>query len=83
MMDSIDEKTTVTTKRSTVIKLTGKQIVDLLRETKKIPDTAIVEFRVPGGGDWSNMTVDVTNNNPIIVSYDVTAITQEGSDVQD
>lgn len=59
---------------TTEIKLSGQDIIDLLRVSK--PElfgditTAKVTFRVPGGGDYSNMTLDIEESDPIHVRID-------------
>lgn len=46
---------------------------DLLNMVRKaghvIPDDALVEFYVPGGGDWSNTAIDIDESNPISISW--------------
>jgi len=53
-----------TTKRHTII-LSGEDITELLG----VPEDASVSFDVPGGGDWSNMTIGIDCDLPITVSY--------------
>lgn len=40
----------------------------------KIPDKAVVRiyFAVPGGGDWSNIDIDIDAKNPIRVEWRLT-----------
>jgi hypothetical protein len=71
-------KTTITTKTTTVLKLTEKDIIEFL-EFKNIAlknKIVAVEFRVPGGGDWSNTTLEISENYPIFVKI-------EGSTVEE
>jgi len=34
-----------------------------------IPDSATLYFSVPGGGDWSNTTINICEENPISVEW--------------
>jgi hypothetical protein len=59
---TVTRKTTVTTKQ-----LNAKDIVELYCASKGIdPNTVACKavFVVPGGGDWSNQTIDL-NEHPI------------------
>ncbi len=65
---------TTTIKKSTQIKITGSDIFKLLQSTGEIPESVEalqvhVCFQVPGGGDWSNTSVDITSGDLIIVSW--------------
>jgi len=67
-----------TTKRSvttTTIKLTREDIVAAVRTAfclVDLPDDAKVSFVSPRGGDWSGMTIDVDEDNPVSVTYRTT-----------
>jgi hypothetical protein len=63
----IDEKT-ITTKTSTM-KLSGENIITLLKRCKIIGENASADitFHVPGGGDYSNMKLDIDEENSIHV----------------
>lgn len=54
------------------ITLDRDALLKLLREQLHIPENADVYFQVPGGGDWSNTSVDVDDENPIHVKWTVT-----------
>lgn len=43
------------------------ELAAFLRQTIEIPEGATVVFKikVPGGGDYSNMTLDVTDEEPL------------------
>jgi hypothetical protein len=55
--------------------LTGADIIDILNtrlsETNGpvIPDNAQVTFTTPGGGNWSNMEIDVDKGTPVTISW--------------
>ena len=56
------------------IKLSGKEIIELLNQsgeyhTDEIPSDANVTFTVPGGADWSHMSLEV-DEYPIEVSWE-------------
>lgn len=53
------------------LEISGKQLIDLLRYyNTDIPVNATVQFRVPSGGDWSGMDVDVDKDSPVRVVYE-------------
>ncbi len=65
---------TTTIEKHNQIKMTHSDIVRLLKNTGEIPESmeahqVDVYFQVPGGGDWSNTSVDITSGDPIIVSW--------------
>lgn len=66
----IKVKTVTTVDRTLRIELTRDDILRLLRaDGYKIPNDADVEFRVPGGGDWSNMDVGIDEENPVSIRW--------------
>ena len=71
---------TVTT-RTFELQLNGRDIIDCVRQELKaqgghniadLPDNAEVTFYVPGGGDWSNTSIDITDEYPIRISWKIT-----------
>lgn len=64
-------KSTSETEGVKVISLTGQDIINLLfakaGEMLKF-DESSVKFHVPGGGDYSNMDLDITEEDPIVVT---------------
>lgn len=64
-MDIKISSTTITTNR---LELGRKELLKLLPE---IPATADIYISIPGGGDWSNMDLDVTTEHPIVVTWKV------------
>lgn len=65
-------KVTVNSTKVTVYTLNGQDILDLLIHAGIIPlsDAARliqIQFDVPGGGDYSNTTIDIDNENPVAV----------------
>lgn len=64
-------RTRSTTITEQVYNLTGADIVGLLIERGDLLESqrgAEVTFTVPGGGDWSNSTIDVDADNPVVVT---------------
>ncbi len=55
------KKLSTKTSSKTVYKITASDIIEALRKTGKIPKNGNCElvFCVPGGGDYSNMELDV------------------------
>lgn len=41
----------------------------LVQTGYKIPEGASIIFTVPGGGDWSHTTIDITEENPVSVRW--------------
>ena len=48
----------------------GGQLMDNFGARITIPETAEVSFRVPGGGDWSNTTIEVDVDCPICIQWE-------------
>ena len=48
----------------------GDDIISALVDSGKLPPAAdfTITFKVPGGGDYSNMSVDIDASNPIKIS---------------
>ncbi len=62
--------TSVSTTKISVYTLDGTDIIALVKNAGVIiPEGARVDvtFRIPGGGDWSNTTLDIDSDNPIHV----------------
>jgi hypothetical protein len=52
------------------VKLTGEDIrVILSKQGYTIPELATVTVMVPGGGDYSGMTLDIDDDCPVVVSW--------------
>jgi len=50
--------------------LDGEGLLELLRDAgEDIPDGASVHVRVPGGGDWSNMDLEIGVDAPLTVIW--------------
>ncbi|OXE37512.1 MAG: hypothetical protein CGW95_00950 [Phenylobacterium zucineum] len=63
------------------LRLGEDEILALLRTSGiDVPPTAKVTFYVPGGGDYSNETLDVDRDNPVTVSWQYV---EEKTDAQD
>ncbi len=70
----------IETKTTTQIILNNEDIIALLREAKYIPEEAIdisVIFNVPGGGDYSNMSLNIDKHDPIEVFFTTTTRDEE------
>lgn len=68
-MKNIKIKTTTTVKKQAEMTLTGDDILKLLHEAGYLDahETGVgaVTFDVPGGGDWSNCTMNIDEETPI------------------
>jgi len=61
---------TVTT-RKVEIEITAEMVIEMLRNAgHTIPANAGVFVMVPGGGDWSNMRLDIGVDAPLTVRYE-------------
>ena len=59
---------------TTGVSLSADDMRGLLRLAGvEVPDNAEVAFRIPGGGDWSNTTLDV-DDGELFVSWEVTEV---------
>jgi len=47
---------------------------DDLKKAFNIPDRALIYFHVPGGGDWSNENIDISEDDPVHVSWVVVKV---------
>lgn len=60
------------TEKTLVYNLTGADLIDLLIErgmlTEAQRSNAQITFEVPGGGNWSNQTIDIDAENPITIT---------------
>ncbi len=54
----------------TRIEFTRTEILDALKRVRDIPPDATVHVHVPGGGDFSNMDLDLDDNEtPLVVTF--------------
>ena len=58
-----------TTTKEVILEINAKDIINLLILSGQITgsDKVDVYFRVPGGGDWSNTSIEISNEYPITV----------------
>lgn len=69
-INSVVQRTVVTTERRHEIIMDNTEIRELLRRAGyQIPAKARIYFTVPGGGDWSNTDVDITRDYPVTVEW--------------
>lgn len=76
----IEIQTTTTTLTRKTMKLTGTMIRQLLDVAGfSVPDGASITVPVPGGGDWSNMDLDIDEDTAIEVTWteQVTTLDQD------
>lgn len=58
--------------------LDREDIIEALQKAgHDVPDNATVSFRVPGGGDWSNMSVEITRDDPVRVCWKTKEVVDE------
>lgn len=74
MKAQVKTRTRVT--RNCEIRLNRRDILEAVRQELKaqgnaqaIPDNAEIEFFVPGGADWSNISIDIDDENPVVISW--------------
>lgn len=68
---TLTESISVVTTRQVEISLTAEMVIDMLRKQGlTIPTNAGVYVNVPGGGDWSNMRLDIGFDAPLTVRYE-------------
>lgn len=58
----------VVTTEVTEYRFSGDELRSLLLDAMKITEgSSRVFFSVPGGGDWSNMDIDITPEDPLVL----------------
>ena len=70
----MDVKQITQVKKTITLSLTGNDIASMLIAAGYLTESQgreQIKFRVPGGGDWSHMDIDIDSTNPVIVSYEV------------
>ena len=50
--------------------LNGEPLLDANSHLIQVPAYAKVSFQVPGGGDWSNETLEVDEDCPICITWE-------------
>lgn len=74
-MIDIQRSTVVETTRRFDVRINGDQLRELLKSAGVlVPPGAEITFTVPGGGDWSNMSIDIDDEHPITVSWKTTEV---------
>lgn len=69
---NLNVKTTTTTIQVHTASLNHESVIEYLRSKGcDVPDNADVLVRVPGGGDWSNMDLEIGRDTPIFVTWKV------------
>lgn len=82
-INSVVQRTVVTTERRHEIVIDNVEIRELLRRTGyNIPAKARIYFTVPGGGDWSNTDVDICRDYPVTVEWTETYQQEQQPDGQ-
>ena len=67
---TMDVDTYKTIETSYIVCLDGEYIKDILRAMGiNVPKNADVVFCTPGGGDWSNTSIDVDKEHPVRVVW--------------
>lgn len=63
----------ISTKTISVTTHTAELNAKEIRKVFGLPNDAVVEFFVPGGGDWSNTSISISEENPIHVTWKVSS----------
>lgn len=67
-IDSVVQRVTVTRQNS--VRIDDRELREFLRARgMNLPANARIFFAVPGGGDWSNIDIDISGENPICVEW--------------
>lgn len=66
---------TITTRTVNQVKIGRAELLCALAHAgyTDIPADARVEFDVPGGGDWSNTSIDIDDQNPLVITWEETS----------
>jgi hypothetical protein len=63
-------KTQVTTRRAHRVEITRKDLVEFMKKLGyDLPRDASIYVNVPGGGDWSNTSLDIDKETPVVVTW--------------
>jgi hypothetical protein len=64
-------KKTTFTRSETTVDLTGDEVLEALAKAGLIPTNAIavVSFQVPGGGDWSNVRIQLDEESCLTLKF--------------
>lgn len=71
-MITLKEATTIktTVRQEITMRLTPDIIIRALENCGiTVPDSAEITVHIPGGGDWSNTDLDISDAHPVIVSW--------------
>lgn len=69
-MPAIEINTVVETTSRHRVTVSGQEIVRLLKDSGvEIDDNATVTVQVPGGGDWSNMALDLDTETTVRIEW--------------
>jgi hypothetical protein len=70
MKAKIETTTRVVTTKSHELRISNELILALLRNAgARVPSDAEVHFHVPGGGNWSNTSIEVSDEDPVHVTW--------------
>ena len=74
----MSRRTTTKTTKEVRIEIDEETLLEMLRERFVLPDNAEVAMHIwiPGGGDWSNTKLEVSES-PIIVKWTTVEETEE------
>lgn len=76
-IDSVVQRVTITRHNRVVID--EKELREFLRTRgMALPANASIYFVVPGGGDWSNTSIDISRDHPIYVEWTTEELQQHG-----
>lgn len=82
-MNKVNIATTIKTKTETIISLNDKDLFELLNSYLDIPSNATdieIYVAIPGGGDWSNMNLNIDKDNEIIIRYKTIKVDQSNDE---
>lgn len=69
-MTDIQKHVLIRTARTSTIQVNRRALLEMLRQQgMTIPDSAVVHFTVPRGGDYSGEDVDISDANPVWVRW--------------
>ena len=66
---TVQKKTKKIVERECSLKLTGDQILEAIQEKYGVPLNANIFLHVPGGGDYSNIDLDIDHETPIQIEW--------------
>lgn len=80
-MINLNVTKTITTRRQIRLEIHRAHIIQMVKELGYglIPKDARIFVDVPGGGDWSNMELNIDDDRPVVVTWSEVTMEEQGN----